>query len=75
MIIRGKTVSYKYLKYPSLTRMKNTKQPTAIAYSVSKWAVRGLTQATAVELAPHQINVRSRFIRDKAWENTDLATG
>ncbi|KAJ5937113.1 acetoin reductase [Penicillium verhagenii] len=32
------------------------KQPTAIAYSVSKWAVRGLTQATALELATHQIN-------------------
>ncbi|OQE45106.1 hypothetical protein PENCOP_c002G05176 [Penicillium coprophilum] len=32
-------------------------QPTAIAYSVSKWAVRGLTQATAIEFAPHGINM------------------
>lgn len=54
MITPKKTVPVK----KHLTKKKKNKQPTAIAYSVSKWAVRGLTQATAVELAPHQINVR-----------------
>jgi NAD(P)-dependent dehydrogenase (short-subunit alcohol dehydrogenase family) len=28
-----------------------------IAYGTSKWAVRGLTQATAMELGQHNINV------------------
>jgi meso-butanediol dehydrogenase / (S,S)-butanediol dehydrogenase / diacetyl reductase len=33
------------------------------AYSASKWAVRGLTQAAAQEFAPHGITVNSRTRR------------
>ncbi|KEF56411.1 uncharacterized protein A1O9_07992 [Exophiala aquamarina CBS 119918] len=32
---------------------------SGVAYSASKWAVRGLTQVTALELAQHKINVNS----------------
>lgn len=33
--------------------------PNAIAYSASKWAVRGMTKAAALELAPKNIRVNS----------------
>ncbi|KIW44515.1 uncharacterized protein PV06_02977 [Exophiala oligosperma] len=41
-----------------------------IAYGTSKWAVRGLTQATAVELGPHNINMW-----DKIAQNVSEKTG
>lgn len=34
-----------------------TQSANALAYNASKWAVRGLTQAAALDLAPHDINV------------------
>jgi 3alpha(or 20beta)-hydroxysteroid dehydrogenase len=33
--------------------------PGAIAYSASKWAVRGMTRVAAIELAPYRIRVNS----------------
>jgi len=33
--------------------------PNAIAYTASKWAVRGMTKAAALELAPFHIRVNS----------------
>jgi len=33
--------------------------PNAIAYSATKWALRGMTKAAAIELAPHRIRVNS----------------
>ncbi|CAI7619697.1 unnamed protein product [Penicillium crustosum] len=49
-------------------------QPTAIAYSVSKWAVRALTQATAIEFAPHGINVNAYcpgIVKTPMWDQID----
>src|SRR6516162_1898637 len=33
--------------------------PGAIAYSATKWALRGMTKAAAIDLAPRQIRVNS----------------
>src|SRR5712692_11777330 len=33
--------------------------PGAIAYSVTKWALRGMTKAAAIDLAPRKIRVNS----------------
>jgi 3alpha(or 20beta)-hydroxysteroid dehydrogenase len=33
--------------------------PGAFAYSATKWALRGMTKAAAIELAPHRIRVNS----------------
>ncbi|KAL6244648.1 hypothetical protein RBB50_008176 [Rhinocladiella similis] len=53
-----------------------------IAYGTSKWAVRGLTQATAVELGPHNINVNAYCpgpvptdMWDKIAQNVSEKTG
>jgi meso-butanediol dehydrogenase / (S,S)-butanediol dehydrogenase / diacetyl reductase len=46
---------------PGATIAHDIQNPRVIAYSASKWAVRGLTQATALDLAEHNINVRSLF--------------
>ncbi|KAL6407991.1 hypothetical protein AUP68_09034 [Ilyonectria robusta] len=49
-------------------------QPTALAYGVSKWAVRGLTQASAIELAPHDINVNAYcpgMVKTPMWDHID----
>ncbi|BCS21822.1 SDR family NAD(P)-dependent oxidoreductase [Aspergillus puulaauensis] len=34
----------------------------ALAYSVSKWTIRGLTQAVALDLAEHNINVKTKML-------------
>jgi NAD(P)-dependent dehydrogenase (short-subunit alcohol dehydrogenase family) len=39
------------------------KSGNTFAYGVSKWAVRGLTQSAALELAHHDINVSSKVLR------------
>ena len=52
--------------------------PDALAYSVSKWGVRGLTQGCAQELAPHGINVNAVCpgpVATHMWEELDEARG
>ena len=52
--------------------------PDALAYSVSKWAVRGLTQGCAQELAQHKINVNAVCpgpVATHMWEELDQARG
>ncbi|KAJ9369518.1 hypothetical protein DTO282E5_5780 [Paecilomyces variotii] len=47
-------------------------------YSASKWAVRGLTQAMAMEMAPHKITVNAYapgVIGTAMWEQIDDAMG
>ena len=47
-------------------------------YSASKWAVRGLTQGMAMEMAPHGIRVNAYCpgIHDtKMWEEVDEGLG
>lgn len=49
-------------------------QPTALAYGVSKWAVRGLTQASAMDLARHNITVNSYcpgIVKTPMWDKID----
>jgi meso-butanediol dehydrogenase/(S,S)-butanediol dehydrogenase/diacetyl reductase len=48
------------------------------AYSVSKWAVRGLTQVAAMELAQHGITVNAYcpgIVRTEMWEAIDSGVG
>ncbi|KAL2782724.1 hypothetical protein BJX66DRAFT_350474 [Aspergillus keveii] len=50
--------------------------PDALAYSVSKWGMRGLTQASAIELAPHGINVNAYcpgMVKTAMWDEIDAA--
>ncbi|KIV97956.1 hypothetical protein PV10_01651 [Exophiala mesophila] len=55
--------------------------PGAISYPTSKWAVRGLTQSTAMELAPHDINLMCMTaycpgpVDTPMWEVLDEAIG
>jgi len=45
-----------------------------VAYSTSKWAVRGLTQAAALEFAPHNINVNAYApgpVDTSMWQEID----
>ena len=47
-------------------------------YSASKWAVRGLTQAMAMEMAPHRITVNSYapgIVGTAMWDQIDEALG
>ncbi|CAI4215812.1 unnamed protein product [Parascedosporium putredinis] len=49
-------------------------EPSALAYGVSKWAVRGLTQASAIELGPHGINVNAYcpgMVKTSMWDQID----
>ncbi|KAI1075291.1 acetoin reductase family protein [Whalleya microplaca] len=46
------------------------------AYSISKWAVRGLTQVAAMDLAQHGITVNSYcpgMVRTEMWDTIDSA--
>ncbi|KAK5046734.1 hypothetical protein LTR84_007495 [Exophiala bonariae] len=52
--------------------------PGAISYPTSKWAVRGLTQSSAMELAPYDINVNAYCpgpVDTPMWEVLDEAIG
>jgi NAD(P)-dependent dehydrogenase (short-subunit alcohol dehydrogenase family) len=47
-------------------------------YSASKWAVRGLTQAYAMEMAEHHITVNAYapgIVGTEMWETIDLSLG
>lgn len=47
-------------------------------YSASKWAVRGLTQAMAMEMAPHRITVNSYapgIVGTAMWDKIDETLG
>ncbi|KAL4923698.1 uncharacterized protein BDV17DRAFT_276390 [Aspergillus undulatus] len=47
-------------------------------YSASKWAVRGLTQAMAMEMAPHKITVNAYapgIVDTAMWEHIDAGLG
>ena len=47
-------------------------------YSASKWAVRGLTQAMAMEMAQHKITVNAYapgIVDTKMWEQIDQGLG
>lgn len=49
---------------------------SGVAYSASKWAVRGLTQVTAMELAQHNINVNSYCpgpVQTNLWDQVDAS--
>ncbi|KAL4865422.1 hypothetical protein BDV12DRAFT_188202 [Aspergillus spectabilis] len=52
--------------------------PTMGIYSASKWAVRGLTQAMAMEMAPHKITVNAYapgIVDTAMWEHIDSGLG
>ncbi|KAL4767530.1 hypothetical protein BDW60DRAFT_220477 [Aspergillus nidulans var. acristatus] len=52
--------------------------PTMGIYSASKWAVRGLTQAMAMEMAKHKITVNAYgpgIVDTKMWEAIDGGLG
>ncbi|KAI9370585.1 hypothetical protein BJX61DRAFT_535493 [Aspergillus egyptiacus] len=52
--------------------------PTMGVYSASKWAVRGLTQAMAMEMARHRITVNAYapgIVDTKMWETVDSELG
>ncbi|RSM02938.1 hypothetical protein CDV31_010679 [Fusarium ambrosium] len=52
--------------------------PQTPAYSVSKWAVRGLTQVAALELATHGITVNAYcpgIVQTNMWDTIDSSLG
>ncbi|KAF9891885.1 hypothetical protein FE257_002847 [Aspergillus nanangensis] len=52
--------------------------PTLGVYSASKWAVRGMTQAMAMEMAPHKITVNAYapgIVGTAMWEEIDAKLG
>lgn len=67
---------YKLLGATSITAFKPF--PLLSHYSASKWAVRGLTQAMAMELAPHGITVNGYapgIVGTKMWDLIDEGIG
>jgi 3alpha(or 20beta)-hydroxysteroid dehydrogenase len=46
--------------------------PKTVAYTGSKWAVRGMTKTAAIELAPHKIRVNSIH---PGWVDTPMLDG
>ncbi|KAL2869706.1 uncharacterized protein BJX67DRAFT_370558 [Aspergillus lucknowensis] len=52
--------------------------PTLGIYSASKWAVRGLTQAMSMEMAPHKITVNAYgpgIVGTAMWDHIDSGLG
>ncbi|RMJ16477.1 hypothetical protein BHE90_004103 [Fusarium euwallaceae] len=52
--------------------------PQTPAYSASKWAVRGLTQVAALELATHGITVNAYYagiVQTNMWDTIDSSLG
>lgn len=52
--------------------------PPILAYSVSKWAVRGLTQGMAMELGRHAITVNAYapgYVGTPMWDQIDQQMG
>ncbi|KAF4637869.1 hypothetical protein G7Y89_g206 [Cudoniella acicularis] len=67
---------YRPVRCEKLTTVQSPQTP---AYSVSKWAIRGLTQVAAMDLARHGITVNAYcpgMVRTDMWETIDssLAT-
>lgn len=68
--------AYKILGAASIVSHKPF--PTLGVYSASKWAVRGLTQAMAMEMAPHRITVNAYapgIVDTAMWEQIDAGLG
>lgn len=68
--------SYKILGAASIVAFKPF--PLLSHYSASKWAVRGLTQVTAMELARHKINVNAYapgIVGTAMWDVIDEKLG
>lgn len=68
--------AYKILGAASIVSHKPF--PTLGVYSASKWAVRGLTQAMAMEMAPHRITVNAYapgIVDTAMWEQIDDGLG
>ncbi|THC96196.1 hypothetical protein EYZ11_004315 [Aspergillus tanneri] len=67
---------YKILGAASIVAVKPF--ATLGIYSASKWAVRGLTQAMAMEMAPHRITVNAYapgIVDTDMWEGIDQKLG
>ncbi|KAL3463949.1 L-2,3-butanediol dehydrogenase [Aspergillus heterothallicus] len=59
---------------PVLRSLMIAHAPQTPAYSVSKWAVRGLTQVAALELAKHNITVNAYcpgIVKTEMWDTID----
>lgn len=55
-------------------KLTTIQSPQTPAYSVSKWAIRGLTQVSAMDLAQHGITVNAYcpgMVRTDMWETID----
>ena len=67
---------YKIIGAASITALKGA--GALGIYSASKWAVRGLTQAMAIEMAPHKITVNAYapgIIGTAMWDEIDEKLG
>ena len=67
---------YKLLGASSIAAYKPF--PLLAHYCASKWAVRGLTQVFAIEMAPHKINVNCYapgIVGTQMWEEIDKTLG
>ncbi|KAK1542061.1 benzoate 4-monooxygenase cytochrome P450 [Colletotrichum paranaense] len=86
--VRGVFLCYKYAAQEMIKQGRGGKlvgacsisgyRPShfAPAYSVSKWAVRGLTQAVAMDMAQHGITVNAYcpgMVRTDMWETIDTS--
>ncbi|KAK1485014.1 benzoate 4-monooxygenase cytochrome P450 [Colletotrichum cuscutae] len=80
--VRGVFLCYKYAAQEMIKqgrgerKLTNLQSHFAPAYSVSKWAVRGLTQAVAMDMAQHGITVNAYcpgMVRTDMWETIDTS--